>query len=150
MLRNSRFNPAGGVADFWNEIRRPTPYRWPILGLSLLPVALILWWAADQVHYKTPERPKIIYITTLDPARSDAEITASNRENQEVKDLRAAEEARIAARKRDLYKALGAAAGMDVERIEREADARKAAEAAAEKRKREAMFGKAVDEGEQP
>jgi hypothetical protein len=136
MLSNSRFNPAPGLADFWNEIRRPRPYRLPILGLSMMPVAAILYWAMGTTVYKDPERPRITYITTLDPARSDAEIIASNRANQEVKDLRAAEEARIAARKREMYKALGAAAGMDVDTIERKAEAERAAEAAAEVKRR--------------
>jgi len=149
MLSKSRFNPVPGLADFWNEIRRPHPYRWPILGLSVLPVALILYWATSQVEYKAPERPTIDYITTFDPERTDAEIIASNRANQEVKDLREAEEARIAQRKRDMYKALGAAAGMDVEAIERKAEANRAAEAAAEeKRRAELLSGAAPEPGE--
>lgn len=137
MLRNSRFNPGPGLADFWNEIRRPNPYRWPILGLSVVPVGLILAWALDQQYYAEPERPRIEYITTLEDGRSDADIAAEISANQAIKDLRAAEEARIAARKREMYKALGAAAGMDVERMEREAEAERAAEAAAEARARE-------------
>lgn len=132
MVSNSRFNPAPGLADFWNEICRPNPYRLPILVLSVAPVALILYWAMGTTVYKEPERPRIAYITTLDPARTEAEILAENRANQEVKDLRAAELARIAARKKEMYKALGAAAGMDVEEIERKARAERAAEAAAE------------------
>lgn len=144
MLSNSRFNPAPGLADFWNEIRRPQPYRWPILALSVLPVGVILYAAMGTTVYKEPERPRINYITTLDPARTDAEIIASNRANQEVKDLREAEEARIAARKRELYKALGAAAGMDVEEIERKAEAERAAEEAAEAKRREEMLGRAA------
>ena len=135
----SRFNPAGGIADFWNEIRRPTPYRWPILLVSILPAALMVWWGVNSTQYGEPERPTIEYITTLDPARSEAEIMAENRANQEIKDLRAAEEARIAKEKRELYKSLGRATGMDVEAIERKAEAERAAEkAAADKRRAEA------------
>ncbi|MEE4315993.1 MAG: hypothetical protein V2I74_03320, partial [Erythrobacter sp.] len=126
MLSNSRFNPVPGIADFWNEIRRPNPYRWPILVLSVLPVAGILYWAMGTTVYGEPERPKVTYITTFDPARTEAEIIASNRANQEVKALREAEEARIAERKRELYKALGAASGMDVEEMERKAKAERA------------------------
>lgn len=138
----ARFNPATGIADFWNEIRRPQPYRWPILGLSILPVAGMLYWGVTGTTvYGEPERPEITYISTLDAARSDAEILAENRANQEVKDLRAAEEARIAKAKRDMYKALGAAAGMDVEAIERKAEAERAAEAAAAEAKRREAQG---------
>lgn len=140
----SRFNPATGIADFWNEIRRPQPYRWPILALSILPVAGMLYWGVTgTTAYGEPERPKINWISTLDATRSDAEILAENRANQEIKDLRAAEEARIAQAKRDMYKALGAAAGMDVEAIERKAEAERAAEEAAEARRRQQSNGRA-------
>lgn len=149
MLSKSRFNPVPGFADLWNELRRPTPYRWPILGLSVLPVALILYWAVSEVEYKAPERPTIDYITTFDPARTDEEIIASNLANQEVKELREAEEARIDGRKREMYKALGAAAGMDVEEVERKAEASRAAEKAAEeKRRAELLAGTAIAPGE--
>ena len=146
MLSKSRFNPVPGLADFWNEIRRPQPYRWPILALSVMPVAGILYWAMGTTVYKDPERPRVTYITTFDPDRTEAEIVASNRANQEVKTLREAEEARIAERKRELYKALGAAAGMDVEEIERKAEVERAAEAAAEEKRRAELLGQA-DEG---
>ena len=132
----SRFNPAPGLADFWNEIRRPQPYRWPILALSILPVAAILYAAMGTTVYGEPERPKVTYITTLDAARTDAEIAAENLANQEVKELRAAAIERAETRKREMYKALGAATGMDVEEIERKAAAERAAEEAAEAKRR--------------
>jgi hypothetical protein len=142
----SRFNPASGIADFWTEFRRPNPHRWPILALSIAPVAGMLYWGATGTTvYAEPERPKINYITTLDPTRTDAEIAAENRANQEIKDLRAAEEERIAAKKRELYKALGKAAGMDVEKIEREAEAERAAEKA-----RQAKQAQAASESAAP
>lgn len=132
MLTKSRFNPAPGLADFWAVLRRPQPYRWTFLTLSMLPVMVILYWAVSQVEYKAPERPQIDYITTFDAERTEAEIIASNRANQEMKELRAAEEERITKRKREMYKALGAAAGMDVDEIERKAEAERAAKEAAE------------------
>lgn len=146
-LRNSRFNPAPGFLDFWNEFRRPNKYRWPILALSALPVAGILAWALEQRYYAAPERPRIEYITTLEDGRSDAEIMAENRANQELKDLRAAEEARIQDRKRDIYKALGKAAGMDVESMEREAAAERAAAEAARQKRLEENARRAPAEG---
>lgn len=139
-LANSRFNPAPGFADLWNELRRPRPYRWLFLAVSMLPVAVILGWALEQEFYAPPEQPKITYITTLADGRSDAEIEAENRANQEIKDLRAAEEAKVAAEKRRIYKALGAAAGMDVDEMERKADAERAAEEAAAKKRLDASL----------
>ncbi len=150
MLENSRFNPAPGIKDFWNEFRKPQPYRVPILILSATPLALMAWWLSGETHYKEPERPSITYITTFDPTRTDEEIVASNLENQEVKDLREARDAELAERKRDLYKALGAVAGMDVEEIERRADEARAAEEAAEEARRAEMFGRSVEDETAP
>lgn len=141
----SRFNPAPGIVDFWNEFRKPNPYRWPILIASTAPFALILVWLSGEKHYGTTEKPQITYVTTYDPDRTDAEIMASNIENQEVKDLREAQDAELAQRKRDLYKALGAAAGMDVDEIERRADENRAAEEAAEQARLDEMFGRTPD-----
>lgn len=127
----SRFNPKAGAADFWHEFRKPNPLRWPILAASTLPLALIFYWVSSETVYKTPDRPRITYIETFEPGRSDAEIIASNQENQEVKELRSEAEERLANRKREIYKALGKGLGMDVDRIAAEADARRAAEEAA-------------------
>ena len=107
----TRFNPTSGVADFWSHIRRPQPYRWTFVTLSILPVALALYWGMGSTVYGEPERPKVTYITTLETARTDAEIVAENRANQEVKDLRAAAQDRIAARKREIYKRSGRSGG---------------------------------------
>jgi hypothetical protein len=139
---NSRFNPKPGVLDFWHEFRKPNPYRWPILIASALPFGVLLYNLSGETHYATPERPTITYITTFDPARSDAEIMASNLENQEVKELRAASEAELAERKRELYKALGAVAGMDVDEIERRGAEARAAEEAAEQARLDTLMGR--------
>ena len=138
----SRFNPKTGIVDFWHEFRKPNPLRWPILLASMIPFAVIFYWLGTETVYKDPARPQITYITTYDPDRSDEEIIESNLENQEVKELREAEEERLAERKRDLYKALGSAAGMDVDRIAAEADERRAEEEAAEAERRAEMFGR--------
>jgi len=131
ILSNSRFNPKAGVLDFWHEFRKPTPYRWPILAASCLPLVVIFGWLSTERHYREPDRPTVTYITTFDPDRSDEEIMASNVQNQEVKELREARAEAIAQRKRELYKALGRATGMDVDEIERRAEQERAAEEAA-------------------
>ncbi|MEM8726053.1 MAG: hypothetical protein AAGE86_11090 [Pseudomonadota bacterium] len=92
MFSNSRFNPRPGIADFWNEFRRPNPYRWPILAASSLPFVVIFIWLSSETAYKTPDRPDITYITTFDPDRTDEEIMVSNEANQEVKQLREEQE----------------------------------------------------------
>jgi hypothetical protein len=44
-----RFNPGPGIADFWHEFRRPNPYRWPILGASVLFTLALLALLSDRV-----------------------------------------------------------------------------------------------------
>lgn len=140
-LEKSRFNPKPGLMDFWTEFKKPNPYRWPILAISTIPFAIIFWWLSGETAYVTPEKPRITYITTLDENRSDEEIIASNKANQELKELREAEEERMAQRKRDMYKALGAAAGMDVDAIEERADAERARAKAEREEELDEIFG---------
>lgn len=127
----SRFNPAGGIADFWREIRRPTPYRWPILGLSLLCSFALLFWVTQESVLAPPEPPKVSFISTFAEGRTDAEIIASNIANQRRKERREAEQAKRDAEVKAAYRALGRATGLDVDAMERKIAADKAAEDAA-------------------
>jgi len=43
-----RLNPGPGIADFWAEFRRPNPYRWPILGGSVLLTGGLLYLLTDR------------------------------------------------------------------------------------------------------
>ena len=144
-----KLNPAGGIADFWNEFRRPNPYRVPILLASFLITGSILSMIVWEEAYIPPPRPEVTYITTFASDRTDAEIAASNAANQRVQDeRRAAEEARLE-RQRDAYRALGRATGMDVEAIdERVARERAAEQAAQEARRRELLGDKVADRPE--
>ena len=146
MFEKSRFNPKPGLLDFWNEFRKPNPYRWPMLLVSMLPIALIVYALGGETIYGEPEQPDIAYITTFQPDRTDEEIIASNEANMEVRRLREAREAEIEERKRELYKALGAASGIDVDAIEERAAANRAAEAEAEAQLREELYGSSTDE----
>ena len=131
MRFTSRFNPTGGIADFWHEIRRPTPYRWPILGLSLLCSFALLFWVTKERVLVPPEPPKVSFISTFAEGRTDAEIVASNLENQKRKERREAEQARREGEAKAAYRALGRATGLDVDAMERKIAADKAAEEAA-------------------
>lgn len=130
MRLSSRYNPAGGIADFWTEIRRPTPYRWPILLASLLCTGALLYWVMRESVLVPPERPKVSFISTFEEGRSDAQIVASNIANQKRKERLAAEQAKRDEQVKEAYKALGRATGLDVDAMERNAAAEKAAEEA--------------------
>lgn len=128
MFSRSRFNPTTGVMDFWSEFRKPTPYRWLILLVSTLPVVLILWWATGESVLAPPERPKVTYITTYAADQTDEEVIATNETIQAEQDaLRARIEA-LETRKKEIYRELGRATGMDVEEIEQDIAEKRAAE----------------------
>ncbi len=132
MLSKSRFNPATGIADFWAEFTKPNPYRWPILFVSILPIGGLIIYLMMDVTYAPPARPDVTYITSYAPDRTDEEIVASNMDNQARKDELAAKRAEIEERKREMYRELGRASGFDVEAMEEQIAAERAAEEAAQ------------------
>lgn len=121
-------NPTGMVADFVAVWKQAGGNRWRIAAISAactFAVFSMIW----QEEVKAPHPPpKVTYITTFAPDRSDTEIQASNIANQKLQDYLAAEQARRDAEVREIYKSLGRMAGMDVDKIEREAMAERAAE----------------------
>ena len=48
MRRLQRLNPGPGIADFWQEFKRPNPYRWPILAVSALFTGSLLFLLTDR------------------------------------------------------------------------------------------------------
>lgn len=136
----SRMNPVGGIADFWHEIRRPTPYRWPILGASILLTGTLFSWFVMQDYFRPPDPPHVTYITTFAEGRTEAEILRTNIENQHRKDELAAEAEAIEQRQRDIYKALGRATGLDVDAMEAEAKAEREREETAKRERLKELF----------
>lgn len=130
MRLSPRYDIAGGAADFWDYIRRPTPMRWPALAISVLCTAILLFWVVREEVFSPPERPKVSLIRTFAADRTEAEIIASNIANQKRKERLAAEQAQRDEQVKDLYRQLGRASGMDVDAMERKIAAEKAAEAA--------------------
>lgn len=132
-------SPTRAIRDFTREFMRPTPYRWPIMGASALATFTIfsVMWHEEAVG--PPPGPEVTYITTFAPNRSDAEIAASNRLNQERQDKLAAEQAARDEMVKGIYRTLGRMSGMNVDKIERDAAAEQAAEERAETERRAAM-----------
>lgn len=128
MRLSSRYNPAGGIKDFWNEIRRPTPHRWPVLIASLLCTGGLLYFIMIESVLAPPERPKVSFISTFEDGRTDAQVVASNLANQQRQDRREAEQAARDEEVKEAYRALGRATGIDVDAMQRKIDADKAAD----------------------
>ncbi|WP_202391300.1 hypothetical protein [Allopontixanthobacter sediminis] len=128
----NRLNPTPGALDFWNEFKKPTPYRWPILGVSALMTFTLMYQFTSESVLVPPAPPEVTYIASFPADRTDAEIIASNIENQRNQDAVAALLEQNEERKRELYRALGRASGMDVDEIDREAERERTAIEAAE------------------
>ena len=122
-----RISPKRAVGDFADQWKRPTPHRWQILGVACAATFALFFTLIPDSERLMPARPDLVFITTLDENRSDAEIIAENCANQELQD---AIEARIAEReelRREMYRTLGRATFIDVDEMVEEAEAERAA-----------------------
>ncbi len=126
-----RVSPRRAVTDFRDQWKQPTPHRWQLLGVAMAATfCVFMLFVPDSVRV-VPAPPEVIYISTFEEGRTDAEIIASNCANQQLKDelqarIDESEEAR-----REMYEALGRATFVDVDEMEREIEAERAAEEAA-------------------
>ena len=113
----------GAGADLITFLRTPRQHRWLLVILACAPPAfIVMLFNLDVLEVTRPGPPEVIYIESWPADRSIKEIVASNLARQKIED---AQEAKI----REAYKALGRASGMDVDRIEREAEAARAEKA---------------------
>jgi hypothetical protein len=126
-----RAHPVTGLRDLRDQLVRPQPYKWRILALSAAMTFSMFYVMFAQEAKGPPRPPEIIYFDSWSANRSDAEIIAGNIKATREREQREAAEAASQERIRQMYKALGRASGMDVDKIEREAKAEQAREAAA-------------------
>lgn len=114
---------AGAGADLITFLRTPRQHRWLLIVLACAPPAfIVMLFNLDVLEVTRPGPPEVTYIESWPADRSIKDIVASNLERQKIEDE---QEAKI----REAYKALGRASGMDVDRIEREAEEARAAKA---------------------
>ncbi len=132
----SRFNPTPGLKELWIELARPRPYRFTILAFSILVTFCALYWITKERWIGSPEEPEVTYISTFEPDRSIEQIRAENVIAQKEKEAEEARQAEIAERRKEIYRTIGRATGLDVDEMERQIAAEEAAE---EARKAEAL-----------
>jgi hypothetical protein len=130
-------SPRAAVADFVAQWRRPTEHRWLALGISVLITGVVLYVFLPESERITPRSPDIVYISTFSPDRTQEEIIASNIANQKRKDELAALEEQRAELRKDLYRELGRATGLDVDAMEAKIEEDRAAELAAQRTAKE-------------
>ncbi|MEC7398576.1 MAG: hypothetical protein VYD00_00985 [Pseudomonadota bacterium] len=138
MRLSTRFNPVGGIQDFWSEFTRPNPYRWPILIASMLCTFGLLFWVTKERVIGPPARPEVTFISTFAEGRTDEEIVASNVANQQLQDQIREEQAVREEEVREMYRTLGRASGLDVDAMEAEIAADRARQEARRERLLEA------------
>jgi hypothetical protein len=113
----------GAGADLITFLRTPRQHRWLLVILACAPPAfIVMLFNLDVLEVTRPGEPEVTYIESWPADRSIKDIVASNLARQKIEDE---QEAKI----REAYKALGRASGMDVDRIEREAEEARAAKA---------------------
>lgn len=147
-LKNA--NPVGAFSDFRAVYRDAGPRRWPIMAVSLLTTVGIFSIMAGESWTMPRALPKITYINSWPADRTEEETRAFIVENQARKEERAALEQAASDEGKQVWKTLGKVSGIDVAKIEAEAEADRKAAAAAEKARLEQLTGQKLPESAAP
>ena len=120
--RDVSFRSAG--TDLIGFLRTPGQHSPWLFLAACVPTAIIIYtFYLDTLEKAKPPPPTVTYFESWPLTRTLAESKAAIAERQKVKD-------EMIRREKEAYKAFGRAVGMDVDRIEREADAERAAKRA--------------------
>lgn len=113
-------------SDLIGFLRTPGRHSPWLFLAACVPTAIIMYtFYLDSLEKAKPPPPTVTYFESWPATRSIEESKAAIAERQKLKD-------KMIEREREAYKAFGRAVGMDVERIEREARAERAAAEARE------------------
>lgn len=112
--------------DLITFLRTSSEHSPLFLLAACVPTAIIIYtFYIDTMEKATPPPRSIIYIESWPATRSIEESKAAIAERQKIKDA-------MREREKEAYKAFGRAVGMDVDRIDREAQQEQAAKKTAE------------------
>lgn len=124
-------SPRSAIEDLKLVYDQAGNNRWWIAIVSGLATIGVFSIMSGESWKKGRELPEITYINSWPEDRTAEETRAFIEENQRRKEERAALEAKAEAEAKAFWKSLGRVSGMDVDKIEAQAEAdRKAAEAA--------------------
>jgi len=113
-------SPTGAMGDLVHELKRPNPYRWRILGISVLATLALGYIAIPKSQRADPPKPEVTYIATLDPNRTDAEIMAENIANQKRQDVIRGYKRQADEQRKQFFRTLGRTTGLDVDALEKQ------------------------------
>ncbi len=109
-------SPIGAARDILAYIRADRPLKPFLVVASCVPPILLLSMISQDAFEKSiPPPPTVTYVESWPIDRTIADTKAAVAERQKLKDA-------LMEKQRQSYKALGRAVGMDVEKIEREAN----------------------------
>ncbi len=118
-------SPTESFGDLVSYLRADRPYKYPLFLAACVPTAIIMYtFYIDARDKAQPPPPEVIYFESWPLTRSLEESKAAIAKDgiEKTKHLEAV---------RQIYKDLGRATGMDVDKIEREAIAERKAKAVA-------------------
>lgn len=137
-------SPVRAVKDLWQILGAPSEFRFRSLALAILVTGGIFSVMWQQGGRGLPRPPEVIYFESWRADRTDAEIIAGNIEATKKARAEAAEEAARAEDVRKMYKAVGAATGLDTEAMDRQGRAEREAQARAEEARNKALLDRLV------
>lgn len=147
----SNVSPRRAVMDLWQVLGAPGEFRWRSLLLAGSVTGGIFILMVQQEGRGLPRPPEVIYIESFAPNRSDAEIIAGNIEATKKARAQEAEEERRAEDVRQMYKAVGAATGLDTQKMYEEGKAeREAAKRVEEEQARAILREAGVQKDQKP
>jgi hypothetical protein len=137
-------SPVRAIKDLWQILGAPSEFRLRSLALAMLVTGGIFSVMWQQGGRGLPRPPEVIYFESWRADRSDAEIMAGNIEATKKARAEAAEEQAHAEDVRKMYKAVGAATGLDTEAMDRQAKVEREAEARATEARNKALLDRLV------
>jgi len=143
-------SPRRAVLDLWQVLGAPSEFRWPALALAAMVTGSIFWVMVHQEGRALPLPPKIIYFESWRADRSDKEIIAGNIEAARKARAEAAAEEQRAEDIRQMYKAVGAATGIDTNTMYKQGTVERDAEAKAQAARDKALLDRYLQKGTKP
>jgi hypothetical protein len=146
----SNVSPRRAFSDLWQVLGAPGEYRMRSLLMSGCITAGIFFLMMQQGGRGLPRPPEVVYFDSWRADRDDAEIKAGNIAAAKAAAAAEAEEERHAENIRQMYRAVGAATGIDTQKMYAEGKAEREAQKKAEKAKAEEFLKRYTRQPDQP
>jgi hypothetical protein len=135
-----KINPGGAMSDLAIVFRDAGPKRWPI-ALTSAVITVGVFSSLTYESWKIPRpQPTIVFIDSWPEDRTPSETAAFIKANQKDKDAQAARIEAYEAEGRRLWATVGKASGLNVDKMQKQADAERAAEKAKQQAETDALL----------